>query len=490
MTAIAFDNSYARLPDRFFQRIPPTPVAAPRLIKLNEPLARELGLDPVLLTSPEGVAALAGNRILEGSEPIAQAYAGHQFGGFVPQLGDGRANLLGEIVAPDGRRFDIQLKGSGPTRFSRRGDGRAALGPVLREYIIAEAMAALDIPTTRSLAVVATGEDVQRETARAGGVLARVAASHVRVGTFQYFAARGDVDAIRSLLDHVVARHYPDIAGSAPLALALLDAVAGRQARLIARWMSVGFIHGVMNTDNMSIAGETIDYGPCAFMDSYDPGAVFSSIDHGGRYAFANQPRVAQWNLARLAETLLPLIAADEDAAIGEAKGVLARFSAHFDAAFLAVLQAKLGLATTDAGDLALAQDLLRRMAENRADFTLTFRRLCDAAGDTAADSTVAALFADPAAFSGWAAGWRQRLARESGDGASRAAAMRRVNPAVIPRNHQVEAAIAAGYRGDFEPFERLVAVLSHPFDLSPGDERYTLPPEAHEVVHQTFCGT
>src|SRR5690242_3790633 len=319
----AFDNSYGRLPERFYARLPPTPVASPRLVKLNVPLARQLGLDPEALSSAEGVEILAGNRIAEGSDPIALAYAGHQFGNFVPQLGDGRAVLLGEVIDREGRRRDIQLKGSGPTPFSRRGDGRAALGPVLREYIISEAMAALGIPTTRSLAAVTTGEQIARETMLPGAVLTRVASSHVRVGTFQFFAARGDAEALRLLADHVIERHYADIAGDDRYRQ-LFDRVIGRQADLVARWMLVGFIHGVMNTDNCSIAGETIDYGPCAFMDTYDPRTVFSSIDHGGRYAYANQPRIAHWNLARLGETLLPLLADDTDRALAIANEVLA----------------------------------------------------------------------------------------------------------------------------------------------------------------------
>src|SRR5262245_1679157 len=318
-----FRNLYARLPDRFYERLAPTPVASPRLIKLNEKLAFELGLDPLELAKPEGVAVLAGNRVPDRSEPLAMAYAGHQFGTFVPQLGDGRAILLGEVIGSDGVRRDIQLKGSGPTPFSRRGDGRAALGPVLREYIVSEAMAALGIPTTRSLAAVATGETVRRETLLPGAVLTRVASSHIRVGTFQFFASRGDVAAVRNLADHVIARHYPQAAEADNPYRALLDLVIAWQVELIAKWMLVGFIHGVMNTDNMSIAGETIDYGPCAFMDAYDPATVYSSIDEGGRYAFGNQPRIAQWNLARLAETLLPLLGSDQDEAIKHGQAVI-----------------------------------------------------------------------------------------------------------------------------------------------------------------------
>ena len=487
----SFDNSYARLPERFFARLPPTPVSAPRLVKLNEALARDLGLDPTWLASTEGVEVLAGNRIADGSEPIAQAYAGHQFGGFVPQLGDGRAILLGEVVDQGGTRRDIQLKGSGPTPFSRRGDGRAALGPVLREYIVAEAMHALGIPTTRALAAVLTGDYVFREEALPGAVLTRVASSHVRVGTFQYFAVRGDIDGIRALADHVIARHYPAAASASNPYQALLEAVIARQAALVARWLGVGFIHGVMNTDNMSIAGETIDYGPCAFMDTYHPGTVYSSIDSNGRYAYANQPQIAQWNLARFAETLLPLLGEGEAQQLERAKSALVSFAGLFEEAYTRELRAKLGLMQVRDGDLDLAHDLLDRMTRNEADMTLTFRRLADAAAEPAADADVAELFNEPVSFSGWASKWRTRLNDEGGDPKARREAMRRVNPAYIPRNHLVEEAIAAAVRReDFTPFEELITVLSRPFDDQPGRERYTLPPKPEEVVRQTFCGT
>ncbi len=487
----AFDNSYARLPDRFFARLPPTPVSAPRLIRLNEQLARHLGLDPEKLAAPEGVEILAGNRIAQGSEPLAMAYAGHQFGNFVPQLGDGRAILLGEIVDRDGVRRDIQLKGSGPTPFSRRGDGRAALGPVLREYILSEAMAALGIPTTRALAAVATGEPVWRETALPGAVLTRVAASHIRIGTFEYFSAQGDEDAIRLLADYVIARHYPEAAGAANRYRALLDLVIARQAELVSRWLLVGFIHGVMNTDNMTISGETIDYGPCAFMDAYHPATVFSSIDSAGRYAYGNQPRIAQWNLARFAETLLPLLAANEGDAIKEAEEAIGAFASRFQQVYGAGLRRKLGLFEEQPDDLSLAQDLLDRMARNGADFTLTFRRLGNAAADSSSDETVRGLFVDPTAFDDWAARWRHRLAEEGGDENARRAAMRAVNPAFIPRNHLVEEAIAAAVSGgDFSPFENLLTVLSRPFEDQPEFARYADPPREDQIVRQTFCGT
>src|SRR5471032_2468762 len=365
-----FDNTYAALPDGFFARVAPTPVTSPKLIKLNRPLALHLGLDPNWLAGPEGVEILAGKRIPDGADPIAMAYAGHQFGHFVPQLGDGRAILLGEVLDADGVRRDIQLKGSGPTPFSRRGDGRAALGPVLREYIVSEAMATLGIPTTRSLAAVVTGENVMRETLLPGAVLTRVASSHIRVGTFQYFAARSDTEGVRRLADHVIARHYPQAANANRPYYALLEGVIARQAQLVARWLLVGFIHGVMNTDNTSISGETIDYGPCAFMDQYDPATVFSSIDEQGRYAYANQPRIALWNLTRLAECLLPLFSDEQDKAITEAQSALAEFAEKFDTAYQAGLRRKIGLFDTRDGNEALVQDLLDAMAQTKADFT------------------------------------------------------------------------------------------------------------------------
>jgi uncharacterized protein YdiU (UPF0061 family) len=486
------DNSYARLPERFFARLPPTPVAAPRLVRLNESLARQLRLDPDKLRSPEGIAALAGNAVPKLGSPIAMAYAGHQFGNFVPQLGDGRAILLGEVVDIDGVRRDIQLKGSGPTPFSRNGDGRAALGPILREYIISEAMSALGIPTTRSLAVVATGETVRRERLLPGAVLTRVASSHIRVGTFQFFAVRGDVEAICQLADYVIARHYPDAAAAANPYSALLERIVARQADLIAQWQLVGFIHGVMNTDNMSIAGETIDYGPCAFMDAYDPATVYSSIDSFGRYAYGNQPRIALWNLARLAETLLPLLAGEQEQAVETANEILGAFAGRFEAAYVSGLRRKLGLFQEEPGDLALAQDLLDRMSRGRADFTLTFRRLAEAAASTDGDAAVRSLFEDAAAFDGWVTGWRDRLARDGETtGERRSFAMCAANPAFIPRNHLVEEALAAAVNNDdLSPFESLLAVLSRPFADQPVMSRYAAPPRPEQVVRQTFCGT
>ena len=487
---IPFDNSYARLPDRFYARVNPTPVAAPRLIRVNAPLAEQLGIDPAELASPEGVQVLAGNRVPDGAEPVAMAYAGHQFGGFSPQLGDGRAILLGEVVDRDGVRRDIQLKGPGPTPFSRRGDGRAALGPVLREYLVSEAMAALGVPTTRALAAVTTGQAVMREEPLPGAVLARVAASHIRVGTFQFFAAQGDADALRVLADHVIARHYPEAAAAAQPYRAMLDGVIGRQADLVAQWLLLGFVHGVMNTDNTSVSGETIDYGPCAFMDAYDPATVYSSIDHAGRYAYGNQPRIMHWNLTRLAEAMLPLLGADDGAALASAKEALSAFGPRFEAAYLGGLRRKAGLSTEREGDAALLQDLLVRMAANGADFTLTFRGLCAAASGPEGDAAVRALFQDGSAYDEWAARWRDRLAADPAAPDARAAAMRSANPAVIPRNHLVEGVIeAAVQRGDLGPFEDLLEALGRPYEDRSND-RFAARPEPAGRPYQTFCGT
>jgi uncharacterized protein YdiU (UPF0061 family) len=463
-------------------------------VKVNLELARDLGLDAEALESEDGVEVLAGNRLAVGAEPLAQAYAGHQFGYFVPQLGDGRAILLGEVVGRDGVRYDVQLKGSGRTPFSRGGDGRAALGPVLREYIVSEAMAALGVPTTRALAAVTTGERVLRDTALPGAVLTRVAASHLRVGTFQYFAARGDMEGVRMLADYAIARHFPAAVQARQPYRALLEGVVTRQAQLIAQWMLLGFIHGVMNTDNTSISGETIDYGPCAFMEAYDPAKVFSSIDHGGRYAYGNQPRAALWNLARLAEALLPVLvqeAGSEEAGVAAANDALAAFEPQIEAARSAGLRRKLGLFTEREGDAALADDLLQRMAANRADFTATFRKLCDAAAGPEGDAEVRTLFADPSAYDGWAAGWRRRLENEFENGPVRVAVMRRVNPVIIPRNHFVEAVIDAATRQqDFQPFEALLEAVSRPYEDRPGLEKYAKPAGPGECVLQTFCGT
>ena len=484
-----FDNSYARLPDLFHARVLPTRVAAPRLLALNVKLARELGLDPQALATPEALAAFAGNLIPEKAEPIALAYSGHQFGHFNPQLGDGRAILLGEIITPSGARRDIQLKGSGPTPYSRRGDGRAALGPVVREYIISEAMQALGIPTTRTLAAVATGETVYREDALPGAVLTRVAASHIRVGTFEFFAARGEREGLITLADYAIARHDPDLADAPDKYEQLLARIVERQARLVAQWMLIGFIHGVMNTDNMAISGETIDYGPCAFMEAYHPSTVFSFIDKQGRYAYANQPSIAQWNLARLAECLM-LIFDHEAEAPERANAALAAFRPMFQDAYLTGLRRKLGLMQAQDQDAELISDLFTRMTENEADFTLTFRRLCTSAEDETADAGVASLFKDPMSFAGFAENWRARLASEGGEAQQRAAQMRRVNPAFIPRNHRVEEAIAAALKDDLAPFHQLNRVLEKPYDDQPEFKDYMLPARPEERVTQTFCGT
>ena len=484
---LQFDNSYAQLPERFYARLAPVPVAAPGPIRVNRGLAELLGIDPDWLGSDEGTRVIAGNQVPDGADPIATVYAGHQFGSWNPRLGDGRAILLGEVVGSDGERYDIQLKGSGLTPFSRNGDGRAPLGPVLREYIVSEAMAALGIPTSRSLAAVTTGESVYRERALAGGILARVARSHIRIGTLQYFTSIGDVDAIRLLVEHVIERHYPDAAEAESPVLALYEAVMQRQAALIARWQSIGFIHGVMNTDNMLLSGETIDYGPCAFMDHYDSAAVFSSIDHGGRYAYRNQPAIANWNLACLANALLPLIDSDETRAAEIAQTALDRFPKMFYDAFFDTMRVKLGLATAEDGDGELLQGFLDLLEQNRIDFTLAFRRLSELPGD---HDDIAPLFDFDPRFDAWLDRWRARCARDSIDDTERSERMLATNPALIPRNHRVEEAIAAGYEDDFEPFHRLVDRLARPFDYSADDAGFAQPPQPEQVVRQTFCGT
>jgi uncharacterized protein YdiU (UPF0061 family) len=484
---LGFEHTYGALPPRFFVRVAPTPVANPQLVIFNRRLAQELGLEADAVEREAGLL-FSGNQLPEDADPIAMAYAGDQFGNFVPRLGDGRAILLGELKGRDGTLRDVQLKGAGLTPFSRNADGRAALGPMLREYLISEAMFALGIPTTQSLAVVTTGEQVLREDVLPGAVLTRVAASHVRVGTFQYFAARDDQEGVRELLDYVIARHYPAARDAASPALAVLSTVAERQARLVAQWMLVGFIHGVMNTDNMAISGETIDYGPCAFMDEYDPKTVFSSIDRRGRYAYVNQAAIAQWNLARFADTLVALIDPNIDKAVEMASEAIQGFKARFDAQLLEGFRAKIGLASTVDGDADLVRRLLAAMHEAHADFTLTFRRLARAAERSDED---AQLLAQTPAMSDWLRDWRERLAREPQAAAERAANMRRLNPAFIPRNHRVEAALAAASDGeDFEPFRRLLAVLQRPFDEQPEAAEYERPPEPTERVLQTFCGT
>jgi uncharacterized protein YdiU (UPF0061 family) len=476
----ALELTYATLPELFYTRVTPTRVAAPRLVVFNRDLADALGLDAGSLAGEDGAAFFSGNRLPPGADPIAQAYAGHQFGNFTT-LGDGRAILLGEQVTPRGDRFDVQLKGSGPTPYSRRGDGRAALGPMLREYIISEAMHALAIPTTRSLAVAATGEEVFRQTVLPGAVLTRVAASHIRVGTFEWAAARGGDAAVRALVDYALRRHYPDLVGAENPARALLDGVVERQASLIAKWMLVGFVHGVMNTDNMAISGETIDYGPCAFLDAYDPATVFSSIDAGGRYAFGNQPGIAQWNLTRFAETILPLLDPVEERSIAMATEALGQFAKSFEKHWRDGLRRKLGLFNEEDEDVALGNDLLRWMQGKKADYTNAFAEL----------SPERAGCGDDAEFVAWHARWRARLMRQP-QSLAEATALRRAHaPAVIPRNHGVEAALAAAEAGDMQPLERLLEVLRSPFDHDGAPAEFRVAADtATGERYRTFCGT
>lgn len=469
---IRFDNSYARLPQHAFARLAPQPVPAPRLLAFNDALAGRLGLDAGWLHSDAGLAMLAGNVLPDGAEPLAQAYAGHQFGGFVPQLGDGRAMLIGEIIAPDGARFDIQLKGSGPTVFSRGGDGRAWLGPVLREYLVSEFMAAMNVPTTRALAAVSTGQPVLRETSRPGAVLTRIAASHIRVGTFQYFAVRDDCETLHALTRHAISRHYPQ----ARTPMDLLSAVVSAQADTVARWMALGFIHGVMNTDNMTISGETIDYGPCAFMDRYHPDTVFSSIDRYGRYAWAEQPQVAVWNLAQLASCLVALMP-DPDPAIEQATTIVHGFPQLYQDAWLRHFAAKLGIAAPRPDDRTLIEGLLTLMAQNGADFTATFADL---------DTDASRHFADTAGFARWHDDWRARV----GALPDATSVMKQANPRRIPRNHRVEQAISAALEGDLAPFDRLLAACSAPHAECPDWTGLATPPRPEEEVRRTFCGT
>ena len=528
LPTFAFDNTYARELPGFHVPWKPAAVPEPRLVFLNSSLAEELGLDADVLSAQETATLWAGNALPEGAEPIAQVYAGHQFGGFSPQLGDGRALLLGEVIDCHGLRRDIAFKGSGRTPYSRGGDGKAAVGPMLREVLISEALHALGIPTTRALAVAGTGERVLREQVLPGAVLTRVAASHLRVGTFQYFAARRETERVQRLADYAIARHDPGLVsqGADPEHyLAFFRAVAQRQAALLAQWMNVGFIHGVMNTDNMTISGESIDFGPCAFMEAYDPQAVFSSIDHGGRYAYGNQPHIARWNLARLAETLLQLIDDDPQRAVAQATEVLDAFPGWFEAALRRGQRAKLGLAGEAPGaalpgargadrldaveavdpqaeaDDALAGDWLDLLHQQRVDFTQAWRFLADEAASTDEDaartSRLRPLFGEPGALEPWLARWRERLAQSDGQAPSAAryeasAAMRRASPWIIPRNHRVEEALAAASdRGDLVPFERLLQALRRPFDEHPDDAPFAEPALAEVTAcYRTFCGT
>jgi uncharacterized protein YdiU (UPF0061 family) len=500
--AFPFDNSFARELPGFYVSRRPAVVREPRLLFFNRSLADELGLDLASLDEPARAAIFAGNSVPDGAEPLAQAYAGHQFGGFSPQLGDGRALLLGEVIDRYGQRRDIAFKGSGRTPFARGGDGMAAVGPMLREALVSEAMHALRIPTTRALAVAATGEQVFRERVLPGAVLTRVAASHIRVGTFQFHAARGDAESVRKLAEYTIARHDPALAGAPQRFLGLLTNVAERQAALIAQWMNVGFIHGVMNTDNMTISGETIDYGPCAFMEAYDPGTVFSSIDDQGRYAFGNQPEIARWNIARFAETLLPLLSGDRDQAVTMATDVISSFPAQYRRHLLRGQRTKLGLGrgepVDDDADTALVEDWLALLHAERVDFTLAWRRLGDAAaGD---DAPLRALFTDAHAPDRWLERWRVRCASED-DGADagpataaieRAKSMHAVNPIIIPRNHRVEEALAAASdQNDLAPFERLLDAIRQPYDEAPERASYAEPaPAAVTAGYRTFCGT
>ncbi|WP_010272509.1 protein adenylyltransferase SelO [Paenibacillus senegalensis] len=478
-----FDNSYARLPDLFFTRLDPNPVNSPELALLNDRLAETLGLNAEALRSREGTAILAGNEIPEGASPLAQAYAGHQFGHFT-MLGDGRALLLGEQITPGGERFDIQLKGSGRTPYSRGGDGRAALGPMLREYIISEAMHALGIPTTRSLAVVTTGEPVYRETELTGAVLTRVAASHLRVGTFQYAANWGSSQDVQALADYAMERHFPDTVKETDRYLAFLREVIKRQASLIARWQLVGFIHGVMNTDNMAIAGETIDYGPCAFMNSYDPATVFSSIDRQGRYAFGNQPYIASWNLARFAEALLPLLDEDQEKAIKKAEEEISAFGKYYREHWLSGMRAKLGIFQEESEDEELVKELLSLMHKHEADYTNTFLALTF--GTTEGNA-----LPDCSEFADWYARWQARLKRQQESSEKTMALMKSHNPAVIPRNHRVEEALeAAVEHEDYTVMEKLLKVLANPYEHSPEQAEYAEPPAPSKVPYRTYCGT
>jgi serine/tyrosine/threonine adenylyltransferase len=477
-----FDNSYTRLPELFFSKVNPTPVSSPTLVIFNDSLAASLGLTTQELKNNAGVEVFAGNKIPEGASPIAQAYAGHQFGHFT-KLGDGRAILLGEHITPEGDRVDIQLKGPGRTPYSRGGDGRAALGPMLREYIISEAMHALGIPTTRSLAVVTTGEQVIRETYLTGAILTRVAASHIRVGTFQFVANWGTVDDIRTLADYTIKRHYPEIEADENRYLKLLQGVIKRQAQLIAKWQLVGFIHGVMNTDNMTISGETIDYGPCAFMDQYDLATVFSSIDREGRYAYGNQPYIGGWNLARFAETLLPLLHENDEQAVEIAQFELAHFADYFKEHWLSGIRAKLGLFNEEEQDESIVKELLDLMQKHRSDYTNTFRALTF-------EKHVGEPLFDTQEFKQWYEKWQSRLERQEETKEASQQLMRDKNPAVIPRNHRVEEALEAAENGDYSVMERLLKVLSNPYAHSPEQEEYCTLPAPSNLPYKTYCGT
>lgn len=496
---IPFDNSYQTLPEQFYHRQSPAPVPAPSALLVNDALAQQLGIDLDWLQSEEGLAVLAGNAIAPGSQAIATVYAGHQFGHYNPQLGDGRALLLGEVVDRHGQRRDIQLKGSGRTPYSRGGDGKSPLGPVIREYLISEAMHRMRVPTTRALAAVASGEQVFREQGGLpGGILCRIASSHIRVGTVQYFAAQGDHEALKTLLDHVVQRHFPHCRDSAAPYEALFAAVLTGQAELIARWQALGFIHGVMNTDNMLLCGETIDYGPCAFMEDYHPGTVFSSIDQQGRYAYGNQPAIAQWNLLQLAQAMLPLLQGDGEAdlkpAVERVQTVLNQFPEHYISAYRRRMADKLGLDDCSDADEQLYRDFLELLQEQHCDFTLSFRKLYDLANQALPinqrGEAIDSLFEFPDAFAPWLQRWQQRLSEDNQNAEQRAAQMRQANPVFMPRNHLVEAAISAAYQGDMSVFTDLNTVLEIPFDYRQQLAHYASPASEEEQVRATFCGT
>jgi uncharacterized protein YdiU (UPF0061 family) len=481
-------HTYGHLPERLFARVRPTPVGSPRIVLLNRSLASELGFDADELAGPSGRDLLSGCNVPKGISSLSTAYAGHQFGHFVPLLGDGRAILLGEVVTRTGKSFDIQLKGSGPTPYSSRGDGRAWLGPVLREYIMSEAMAALNVPTTRGLAAVLTGERIQRQTLVPGAILARVAASHIRIGTFQFLSARRDIGGLQLLADYVISWHYPHCLSSGLPYLALLEAVVEAQAKLVAQWMTVGFIHGVLNTDNVSIVGETLDYGPCAFLDTYDPMAVFSSIDQFGRYSYINQSRVTKWNLERLAEAMLPLLSASAEEAARLAEKAVAAFEPTYEDHYISGMRRKLGLFDQEEMDAKLVVDLLALMYENSSDWTKTFRTLCGAVDD---DADLREALGGDIGASAWISAWRARIAREPRAHQGRRAAMEEANPLIVPRDHLVNSVVRAAVdESDFTPLEELISLLRYPFQQRELPSIYTEPPGLHERVEQTFCGT
>ena len=486
---INFDNSYSRLPGQFYTRQNPVPVSAPSLIRINHALAEKLDIDPIWLESEEGISTVTGNKIPIGGDPIATVYAGHQFGGWSPQLGDGRAILLGEVLNKQNQRYDFQLKGSGPTPYSRGGDGRAAIGPILREYIVSEAMAAFHIPTTRILAAAATGDHVYRQNILPGAILVRIAKSHIRIGTFEFFSSRNDQESLRLLADHVIQRHYPEAAKQENPVLAMLDAVIENQAHLIASWQQIGFIHGVMNTDNILLSGETVDYGPCAFMDEYHPETVFSSIDRNGRYAYDNQPTIGRWNLIQLAQVLIPLLDKDTEKARELAQKSINKYMSLLMKSYQNGMTLKLGICNTMPDDIKLIKDLLDIMAGDKMDYTLTFRYLSDLAGDDARNG-VGDLVTLSEKFRFWLECWKKRLLLDAQTSIQRQARMYAKNPVFIPRNHLIEEAIQAAEDGNLNPFHQLVDVLTHPFEYKVELKKYALAPRPEQVVKETFCGT